>query len=80
MDQLELASVSPIHVPPIQHVLKHHDVHIIYYPKQLLGHPSWWASPASWCSNPASNPVPRQLHLKRIVIYTVAYNPNKYQS
>ena len=53
-------SVSPIQVPPIQHVLKHCHAHkhniiynilYIYIPTQsktILGHPSWQALPGSW--------------------------------
>ena len=40
-----VASGSPIVVFPIQCVLKHCGVH---KHSLYIGHPSWWASPASW--------------------------------
>ena len=47
---IPVASASPIHVPPVQRVLKHCGAHIHKYiythvVKTILGHPSW---PASW--------------------------------
>ena len=49
-----VASVSPIHLLPIQRVLKHcgeHILYIIYVYTHILGHPSWWGSPTSWGMN-----------------------------
>ena len=37
---IPVASASPIHVPPVQRVLKHRGAHKDI-PKTILGHPSW---------------------------------------